>query len=211
MFADIDAIKIFDKETGKPKTSVSIAFLNVKDLSDLAMDSLGRLYVCDMLTNRIFKIDLKKNYEVSVFKEGAALGSPNGLMVNPKNRHLMVVTWEKGQILEIEPDGKVHVLKRGLKGLDGIDYDTEGNLYVSSVEKGEIYRVPFYGRGTLTIFMSGLTTPANISCDRKKNELLLPSFKGNLVSTVMLSQKKPETTFESSNPEKKEPNQPKDR
>ena len=102
----------------------------------------------------------------------------------------MVVTWESGQILEIELSGKVHVLKRGLKGLDGIDYDSDGNLYVSSFLKGEIYRIPFYGRGTLTTFMSGLTTPADISCDRQKSELLVPFMKDNSVTTIVLSQKK---------------------
>ncbi len=187
---DIDAVKVFDKETGKLIETINFSSWNAKFLNDPAMDSSGLLYVSDMLTNRIFKIDTKKNNEISVFKEGAILGSPNGLMINPKSRHLMVVTWESGQILEIEPNGKVHVLKRGLKGLDGIDYDLDGNLYVSSFQNGEIYRIPFYGRGTLTTFMSGLTTPADISCDRKKYELLIPSFKDNSVMTVSLLLKK---------------------
>ncbi len=196
--ADIDVIKVFDKETGKPSATIDLTSWGAKFLNDLAMDSSGIFYVSDTMTNKIFRIDPKKNNEVSIFKEGAVLGSPNGLMINPKSRHVMVVTWEKGEILEIEPNGKVHVLKRGLKALDGIDHDSEGNLYVSSFEKGEIYRIPFYGRGTLTTLMSGLTTPADISCDRKKEELLIPSFKGNSVSTVSLS-------------EKKKPNQPENR
>ena len=184
--ADIDAVKVFSKRSGKPLRNIDLSRWGVKDLNDLVMDPLGRLYVCDRMTNRIFLIDTKKNYTVFLFKEGAILGSPNGLAINPKTKHLMVVSWDGGQILEIEPNGKVHVLKRGLHGLDGIDYDIEGNLYVSSVEKGEIYRIPFYGRGTLTIFMGGLTSPANISCDRKKHELLMPSLGGNSVSTFPL-------------------------
>jgi DNA-binding beta-propeller fold protein YncE len=114
------------------------------------------------------------------------LGAPSGLTINPKNRHLMVVAAEGGRILEIEVNGKEHVLKRGLKGLNGIDYDAEGNLYVASVEKGEVYRIPFYGRGTLTTFLSGLEAPANISCDRRRHELLVPSLTGNSVSTFPL-------------------------
>ncbi len=198
---DIDVVKVFDKETGKPTATIDLTPWKVKFLNDLAMDSAWGLYVSDMFTNRIFKVDTKKNYKISIFKEGPILGGPNGLMVNPKNKHVMVVTWDTGEILEIEANGSVHILKRGLKGLDGIDYDTRGNLYVSSFEKGEIYRIPFYGRGTLTIYMGGLTTPADISYDRKKHELLVPLFKDNSVMTIP----------EDSRPEKNEPNKPKNR
>jgi DNA-binding beta-propeller fold protein YncE len=184
--ADIDSVKVFDKETGKLTATVDLMPWNAKFLNELTMDSSGALYVSDRLTSRIFKIDPETNYEVSVFREGPILGRPNGLMINPKTKQLVVVTWDNGEILEIDHNGNVHVLKRGLKGLHGIDYDVEGNLYVSNFEKGEIYRIPFYGRGSLTTFMSGLTTPAGISCDRKKHDLLVPSFKGNSVTTFPL-------------------------
>ena len=196
--ADIDVIKVFEKETGKLTATIDLTPWNVKFLNDLAMDLSGSLYVSDMFTNRIFKIDPRKNQEVKVFKESPQLGSPNGLILNPRSHNLMVVTWDSGQVLEIDPSGRIHVLKRGLKGLDGIDYDTAGNLYVSSFEKGEVYRIPFYGRGALTVFMSGLKTPADISCDRKKGELLVPSFKGNTINTYPLKRQTPEAL-----PEKK--------
>jgi hypothetical protein len=38
----------------------------------------------------------------------------------------------------------------------------------------------------LTTFLGGLTTPADISIDRKKNDLLIPSLNGNTVSSVPL-------------------------
>ena len=187
--ADIDAVKVFDKANGKLTVSIDMAPWGAQDLNDLVMDNSGYLYVCDQSMNKIFKIDTQANFEVAVFREGAVLGRPNGLMINPKSKHLMAVTWEGGQILEIEPKGRIHVLKRGLHKLDGIDYDVEGNLYVSSVEKGEVYRIPFYGRGTLTIFLSGLASPANISCDRKRHELLVPSLTGHSASTYPLIKK----------------------
>jgi hypothetical protein len=82
--------------------------------------------------------------------------------------------------------GKVTVLKESLMNLDGGDFDNEGNLFVSSFQKGEIYKIPNYGRGELTTFLGGLTTPADISIDRKKNDLLIPSLNGNTVSSVPL-------------------------
>ena len=69
-------------------------------------------------------------------------------------------------------------------------YDNQGNLYVSSFDKGEVYKISRMGRGPMEIFMGGLITPADISCDRQKDELLIPSFKGNSVSTVPLRKSK---------------------
>jgi len=45
-------------------------------------------------------------------------------MINPRTGNLMAMTWKSGEILEIDHDGKVHKLKRGLTSLDGIDDDS---------------------------------------------------------------------------------------
>jgi DNA-binding beta-propeller fold protein YncE len=96
----------------------------------------------------------------------------------------MVATWGTGQVLEIDRMGNVHVVKRGFEKLDGIDFDKEGNLYVSSFEKGEIYKISRMGRGAVTKTIPGLMTPADISYDKNKDDILVPSMKGNTVSTV---------------------------
>ncbi|MBI3252822.1 MAG: SMP-30/gluconolactonase/LRE family protein [Candidatus Omnitrophica bacterium] len=186
---DIDTVKVFDKETRKEVAIVDLSKQNAKFLNDITPDADGNLYVSDMDTNRIFRISPRKNYEVKIFKDSPLLGHPNGVVVNPKSRNLMVVTWESGQILEIDSAGGIHCLKRGLTRLDGVDYDEEGNLYVSSFEKGEIYKISRMGRGTLSTFLSGLTTPADISCDRRRKELLIPSMKAGAVTTVHLPKK----------------------
>ena len=182
---DIDAVKVFDKLSGKLVATIDFTDKGAKFLNDIASDSAGLLYISDISANKIFKMNPNKNYDIVLFKEGKELGGPDGLAVNPKSKDLMVVTWTSGQILEIgRKTGKIHILKRGLTKLDGIDYDNDGNLYVSSFEKGEIYKIPHFGRGLLTTYLSGLVTPADISYDRKREELLIPSFKGNTVTTV---------------------------
>jgi DNA-binding beta-propeller fold protein YncE len=186
---DIDTVKAFDKKTAKPSIIIDFSKFKVKFLNDIAVDSKGFLYVSDMMTHRIFKINPYADYQVSLFKEGKELSSPNGLLVNPRTGHLIVVTWSPGQILEIDRQGRVHILKKGLTGLDGVDCDSQGNLYVSSFEKGEIYKIAYFGRGALSTFLSGLTTPADISVDSKKGELLIPSTKKNTVVTVSLGPK----------------------
>jgi len=181
---DIDAVKVFDKKSKKLLAIVDLGPFEAKFLNDIAADEAGDLFVSDTITNQIFKIQSSKGYAVTLFKQGRALGRPNGLIVNPRSKNLMVLGFENGELLEIDRAGNIHVLKKGLSSLDGMDYDREGNLYIASFEKGEIYKVPLMGRGTLSIYISGLTTPADISFSRKKNELLIPSFKGNAVAVI---------------------------
>ena len=182
--ADIDTVKVFDKETKKFLASVDLSVKGALFLNDMTADASGALYVSDTMADKIFKVNPKKSYEISVFASSSELGGPNGLVFNPKSRNLMVVTWKTGQVLEITSGGKIHVLKKNLSTLDGIDYDNDGNLYVSNFEKGEVYRIPHMGRGTLSTVLSGLITPADLSYNHKKNELLIPSTKGNKISVI---------------------------
>ena len=181
---DMDTVKVFDKKKQKLVRTVDLGDLGAKVLSGIAVDPSGVIYVGETKTNRIFKIEPKKKWLVSVFREGAALGRPSGLLVNPRSKNLMLLASESGQLLEIDRAGRIHVLRRGLASPMGLDYDNAGNLYVSSMEKGEIYKISVLGRGALSTYLTGLTTPADISYDRKKDEILIPSFKRNTVTTL---------------------------
>jgi DNA-binding beta-propeller fold protein YncE len=181
--ADIATVKGFDKKTRRLTVRVDLSTLGARLLSGLASDGAGHLYVSDPLSNRIFKIDLDKKSVVSVYADNARLANPTGLMVNPKTKHIMVAAGQTGQLLEIDSSGKLHALKRGLTALKGLDYDTQGNVYVSNIEKGEIYKIPNFGRGPLSTYVGDLTTPANISFDRRRGDLLIPSVQGNTITT----------------------------
>lgn len=182
--ADIDALKGFDKETGKPRVVVQLAGHGAKFLNDVAVDRRGVLYVTDTLANRIYRVDPHQEHAVSVFREGDDLEGPNGILLNPKTGHVMVACFRSGKLVEIDKSGGLHVLKKGLSQLDGLAMDEKGTLYLSSFDKGEIYRIGYYGRGTLTTFQSGLTTPADIAYDRRQESLLVPSFQGHTVAAL---------------------------
>ena len=72
----------------------------------------------------------------------------------------------------------MHRIEGDLKSLKTYD------LYVSSLTQGEIYKISFYGRGALLIYLSGLTTPSDFCYDRKKDEIVIPSTKRGTISTV---------------------------
>lgn len=182
--ADIDTVHGFNKETGRPVVAVDFSDFKPKFLNDMASDNRGHIFVSDMLTDRIFKINQQKNYEVTDYTSGAGLGGPNGLLFNPKNGNLMVATFNTGMLLEIDPSGGRHVLKRGLGKLDGIDHDNQLNIYLSSFEKGEIYRITRAGRGALSTLYAGLANPADISVDRRKRDILVPQYGSGQVSRL---------------------------
>ncbi|MCG3175635.1 MAG: hypothetical protein MOGMAGMI_00568 [Candidatus Omnitrophica bacterium] len=181
---DIDTIKVFNKTTKELLRTLDLTPFGAKFLNDLAFDpSRGTVYVSDMLGDRIYSIEIAREHRIEIFKEGEELDNPNGIMINPRSKNLLAVTW-KGKIIEIDRQKRVRILKKGLTTLDGVDHDGKGSLYVSSFDKGEIYRIDYYGRGSATTVFSGLTTPADISFDRQGREVLVPSFKSGTVTTL---------------------------
>lgn len=181
---DIDFVRGFDKETGKLLHDIDFKPFNASSLNDLTHDSGGNLYVSGWFDNVIFKIDTKNNHKVSVVAKDNLLGAPNGLNIHPKTNKLITVTWESGKILEIDSSGNIKVLvdNKRFKNLDGIDFDSNGNMFVSSFTGGEIYKITPDLK--VEIFLKGLTSPADINIDKKKNLLLIPSFEGNSAKTV---------------------------
>lgn len=182
--SDIDFVRGFDKESGKLLYDIDFKAFNAVSLNDLTHDSQGNLYVSDWMGNFIFKIETKNSHKVSTIAKGNALGGPNGLNVHPVSGKLINVTWETGKIQEIDSGGGIKILveDRRFKNLDGIDFDNKGNMYVSSFTGGEIYKITPDLK--VDVFLKGLTSPADINIDRKKNILLIPSFEGNSAKSV---------------------------
>jgi hypothetical protein len=182
--ADLDTLRAFDVKTGKAVTTVSFTGQpGPIGLVDVAADSHGLLYASDMAGNVIYRIDPAKQHAVSVLARDAALAGPRGLAVHPKTGHVIAVSWNKGSIAEIAPDGTVvELVSNGFfssrfRNLDGVDFDTWGNMYVSDFTAGKIWRMrPDRHFNVIAEF---LPTPADISVDRAKNLILVPYLYGN--------------------------------
>ena len=191
--SDIDAVRGFDKKTGKPLHTIDLSGMSALFLNDLTHDEQGILYVSDTtifvnprMAGAIFKIDTRNRHKASVFVRSPELFGPNGLVVHSRTQRLLADTWDAGRIVEIEPDGRIHtVVEHGpWKNLDGLDYDLAGNLYVSSFTGGKIYKVAT--DLTVSVLRSGLNAPADINVDRKGNRILVPSFNGNSATTISI-------------------------
>lgn len=179
--ADLDQLKGFDKTTGKLLVTVSFpASVPPKtvSLTDVTAGPDGVLYASDQNANSIYRIQAEANHRVSLFIHDDRLAGPSGLAVHPKTNHLIAVSWEKGKILDMTPEGHLTELESNgfftsrFQNLSGVDFDRWGNMYVSDFTKGKIWRMTRDNR--FQVIAEYLPSPADISIDRASNLILVP-------------------------------------
>jgi hypothetical protein len=182
--ADLDTIRGFDKTTGKPVVSILMppasggSPRHTISLVDVAAASQALLYATDGAGNSVYRIDLTKQAAVSVLIHDDRLAGPSGIAVHPKSGHLIVVSWDKGKILDISPEGNLTELASNgffshrFENLSGVDFDRWGNMYVSDFTRGKIWRMSPDKR--FQVIAEYLPSPADISIDRANNLILVP-------------------------------------
>lgn len=184
--ADLDSLRAFDKVTGQPVLTLPFPARQdgrATDLADVTYDGQGLLYASDTVGNTIYRIDMAKHHAISVLARDQALAGPRGLAVHPKTGHLIVASWDKGKILEITPEGAVSELVSNgfftarFHNLDGVDFDSWGNLYVSDFTAGKVWRMR--PDRHFDVIAEYLPSPADIGVDRENHLILVPYHYGN--------------------------------
>ena len=179
--ADLDQLKGFDKTTGKLLVTVSFpasATQKPVSLTDVTAGPDGLLYASDQQSNAIYRIETEARNRVSLFIHDDRLAGPAGIAVHPKTHHVIAVSWEKGKILEMTPEGQLtELVSNGFftsrfQNLSGIDFDRWGNMYVSDFTKGKIWRMTRDNR--FQVIAEYLPAPADISIQRAGNLILVP-------------------------------------
>ena len=89
---DIDSVRWFDKNSGKPLGHIDFTGIGVKRLRGLAFDDESNLYVSDVLANAIYKIETGNDHKISVFMKDNHLGNPSGMVYDYVRKRLIVVT-----------------------------------------------------------------------------------------------------------------------
>jgi len=178
--ADLDHLRGFDVDSGKVVAAIAIPSGNSSaqaHLADVASDGKGLLYCSDRLANRIYRIDLASQ-KVSILVTDQALAGPAGLAVHPKSGQLIAVSWDKGKIFEISPEGVVTELvsngffSNRFTNLRGVDFDRWGNMYVSDFTRGKVWRMSWDKR--FQVIAEYLPSPGDLSIDRTNNLILVP-------------------------------------
>ena len=127
--------------------------------------------------NRIYRVELATQ-KVSILITDPHLAGPTGLAVHPKSGQLIAVSWDKGKIFEISPEGALSELfsnsffSSRFANLRGVDFDRWGNMYVSDFTTGKVWRMTWDKR--FQVIAEYLPSPGDISIDRTNNLILVP-------------------------------------
>lgn len=182
--ADLEMLRGFDARTGKPVVAIPMLPANTSPsgapsahLSDVASDGKGILYCSDQLNNTIYRVDLASQ-RPTILVSDKMLAGPSGIAVHPKTGQIMVVSWDKGKIFEISPDGGVtEIFSNGFfssrfQNLRGVDFDRWGNMYTSDFTTGKVWRMTRDKR--FQVIAEYLPSPGDLGIDRTNNLILVP-------------------------------------
>ncbi|MBK9078322.1 MAG: SMP-30/gluconolactonase/LRE family protein [Hyphomicrobium sp.] len=182
--ADIDQLVEIDIAKGEVTARYDAA--GGKFLNDAAADSEGRIYVSDMLTNTIWRLDGGK-FEKWV--EDPALISPNGLLV--QGDKLLVGGWGvmtdgfatkvPGHMLQVSlADKKISALGDAtpVGNLDGLEPEGNGKYLVTDWMAGKLYRIDASGKSETLLQDLGQGS-ADIGYDPDTKTLYIPLMNQN--------------------------------
>jgi hypothetical protein len=195
--ADIDAVRGFDKRTGRAVASVEFGRMGAKFLNDIAVGPDGALYITDTGINfdaqggmshpgpdRIFKV-MRRTPSIAVTFDSAI--GPNGIAWDQSANRLVVASFAGKTLMSWAPgdSAKPTDLVSGVGQFDGLERLSDGRWLVSSWADSSIYVVPT-GGGAPTKLVGNVNSPADIGVDTKRNRVLIPLFMENRVEAYDL-------------------------
>lgn len=174
--ADLTEVVVIDIKKAKVIKKIPIAdsvFLN-----DVAVSTLGIVYVSDTRTNKVHRIE---NDEPSLYLTG--ITSANGLKVLGSN----LVIGAGKELLIVGPDKKPLVLAKGFaQVIDGIEIAARGEFIVSCWA-GLVYYV--YSDGRIEVLIDSQAekiNTADIGFDVNTQRVFVPNFFKNSVTAYQL-------------------------
>ncbi len=185
--ADIDCIRIFDRETGAPLGEAcpsGATFLN--DVAP-APDGTSIFFTDSGLdasfassgTDTVYR--LSEDGRIIVVARDPALGSPNGIAVGP--RGIFVASFLSGEVYRLDAEGnRTDVMPASDRQYDGLAILDDGGFLVSSWGDSCVYRVG--ADGTVACAVEGVEAPADIGFDHERGRVLIPLFNANEVRIV---------------------------
>jgi hypothetical protein len=178
--ADLDQLRAFDVVSGNSVGSLPMPVEPGQapaSLTDVAYDGTRLLYCSDQHANRIYRVEVSSR-KVTLLVADPALAGPAGLAVHPKSGELIAVSWNKGKIFSITPQGAVsEMFSNGFfsgrfSNLRGVDFDRWGNMYVSDFTTGKVWRMTRDKR--FQVIAEYLPSPGDLGIDRTNNLILVP-------------------------------------
>jgi hypothetical protein len=184
--ADIDCVRMFDRESGAPAGEVCLK--NATFLNDIAASPDGSMFFTDSGlrmgaeglvpdgSDAVYR--LIDDDRVVAVKKDTSLGAPNGIAVG--SRGILVASFGSGEVYQLDAEGnRTDMMPASQRQLDGIVMLPDGGFMMSSWGDSAVYRVG--GDGKVTKPVTGVEAPADIGYDARRNRVLIPLFNANEV------------------------------
>lgn len=206
--SDINRVVKIDSDGNSSDLAGAQAFPHPPSyLNDISADADGKgVYVTDMGANTkmrgpdgLWPLDspeakampmIGRVYHVSMNGKVTEAIKPSPLMTNPNgvgvanNGDLLVGAFFTGNFL-IHHNGKLNVLRDGLRGADAVEQDSHGNYYVSSWSQAKVWKINEDG-SSIEVLQDGFESAADFYLEEENNRLLLPDMLAGKVYEVSL-------------------------
>lgn len=192
--ADIDAVRAFDKRSGQPIATVSLAG-KAHFLNDAVLGPDGAIYFTDTGVaddgkggmgghpgpDQVFRVEGRK--ATVAFAFGGKPG-PNGIAWDSAGGKFMIVPFGTDTIYTWAPgDSAPAFAAKGPGMMDGLEPLGDGRFLVTSWADSSLFLLQ--GDKT-TRLVGGLPGPADIAFDRERNRVAVPLFTENKLEFVDL-------------------------
>lgn len=169
--ADARGLHAFDPVTGSQLDFVDLTALEPGFLNDVAAGADGGIYVTDTGTSRLIRLDGGRGVVVA---NGPSLGSPNGIALDPRSGHMILVPWEGGgdSIRSWDPVHRtLETWARSPGGpFDGAEF-AGSDLIVASQGDSALHLVR---QGVGQPFQKVAGRPADIAFDSRRGRIAVP-------------------------------------
>ena len=187
--SDIDTLIAIDIPSGTIAMSYQVA--DAKFLNDVAVNDQGKVFVSDMLLNRIYFLN---DDQFKLWLESPELENPNGLHIEGDN--LILGAWgvmTEGFATEIPGHLKSISIKdksitslggTPIGNLDGVESDGNNGYYVTDWMAGKLYQINKAGDAELLLELEQGMADHEVLLEQKL--ILLPMMKNDKISAYKI-------------------------
>lgn len=153
-------------------------------LNGMASNGIDSIWFTDFSGKDIYAMDINDPSSYTMIVQNLSI-TPNGIVYDGANNRCLFVTWGTGTIraMDLNTYALTTVVgSTGLTNIDGIDYDAQGNWFISSWSPNRItkYNNDFSNSEIITV--PGISSPADICYSPETDTLAIPG--GNQVLFV---------------------------
>lgn len=189
--ADIDAVRGFDRKTGKPLANIELASLKATFLNDVTVGPDG-IYVTDTGihfdekgamthpgTDMVIRISNGKSEAVLKGDALKAAGGPNGIYYDAKGGVILIGGFSGKDLVSFKPGSTtLTTVASGPGSYDGLEMLGDGRILVTSWADSSVSVVK---NAQVHKLISAQNAPADIGVDGKRMRVAIPRFNENTV------------------------------